>query len=135
MISLMLGGLSIAAFLTLTAFNDSLLFFVTPSDLLSKNTSPEQRFRLGGIVKPQSVKHEGENIHFIIMDQNKEIEVLYQGLLPDLFREGQGVVAEGRLLDSHRFSADTILAKHDENYMPKDVADRLKKQGLRTDVQ
>jgi cytochrome c-type biogenesis protein CcmE len=95
-----------------------------------KHIQPGKRFRLGGLVQPGSLVH-GENlaITFQVADGSATLPVSYRGILPDLFREGQGVVAEGALDSSGVFRADTVLAKHDENYMPKDVADALKKQG------
>ncbi len=99
-------------------------------DIAQKKIHPDQRIRVGGLVKPQSLRHEGTNVHFTLMDQKETLEVSYDGLLPDLFREGQGVVAEGYLRHPHIFKAESVLAKHDENYMPKEVADRLKEEGL-----
>ena len=106
------------------------MFFYTPSDLLHKNISPQQCIRVGGLVEIGSIRLRGENVKFKITDQKEMVEVTYMGLLPDLFKEGQGVVAEGYLLDSRKFQATTILAKHDEQYMPKAVTDRLKQTGL-----
>jgi cytochrome c-type biogenesis protein CcmE len=127
--SVLIGfGLSIA--LMLIAFRDTMVFFYTPSDLLHKNISPKQRLRIGGLVEISSVHQTAETVHFKITDQKDVINVVYKGLLPDLFREGQGVVAEGYLLDPMNFQATTILAKHDEKYMPKEVAERLKQTGL-----
>lgn len=125
-----LTGLGIAAFLILMAFQDSLIFFYTPSDLAHKTIPGGQRIRVGGLVKPHSLYQEGEKIQFTITDQKETLKVNYQGLLPDLFREGQGVVVEGYLQGSSIFQAESVLAKHDENYMPQEVADRLKKEGL-----
>lgn len=122
-------GLSIVASLTLTAFQNSLVFFYTPMDISHKKIHPEQRIRVGGLVKPQSLRHEGTSVYFTLMDQKETLEISYNGILPDLFREGQVVVAEGYLHHSHVFQAESVLAKHDENYMPKEVADRLKKEG------
>ena len=122
--------LAIAAALVLLAFRDSIVFFNSPTDLVEKHVAPGARVRLGGLVKSGSVIR-GDNfgVRFAVTDGNKEIAVTYRGALPDLFREGQGVVAEGALDGAGLFRADTILAKHDENYMPKEVADALKKQG------
>lgn len=125
-----LGGLFGAAFLIFTAFQDTLVFFYTPSDLLQKTPPQTQRLRIGGLVEPQSLQKNGQDIRFKITDQKETLLVHYQGLLPDLFREGQGVVAEGYLKSPGLFQAETVLAKHDETYMPKNVADRLKKEGL-----
>jgi cytochrome c-type biogenesis protein CcmE len=124
------GVLAVAAALVLTALRDSIVFFNSPTDLVEKRVEPGTRIRLGGLVKTGSVIR-GDNlqVRFAVTDGNREIAVAYAGALPDLFREGQGVVAEGALDGAGLFRADTILAKHDENYMPKEVADALKKQG------
>lgn len=124
------GALAIAAALVLTALRGSIVFFNSPTDLVEKRIEPGTRIRLGGLVKTGSVIRGGNlQVRFAVTDGNKEIAVAYAGALPDLFREGQGVVAEGALDGAGLFRADTILAKHDENYMPKEVADALKKQG------
>ena len=125
-----LGVLAIAVALMLNAFRDSIVFFNSPSDVTEKHVSPGTRIRLGGLVKDGSVVH-GDNLttRFEVTDGKSEIQVSYQGVLPDLFREGQGVVAEGALDRGGVFDADTILAKHDEKYMPKEVADALKRSG------
>lgn len=130
-----LVGLGVAAALMLVAFEENLVFFYTPSDLSHKKVSPEQRIRVGGLVEAHSLVHEGEKVTFKVTDQKETLEVTYQGLLPDLFREGQGVVAEGYLLKPSVFHAESVLAKHDEKYMPKEVADQLKKQGVYRDAQ
>ena len=122
--------LGVAAALVLNAMRDSIVFFSTPQMVAEKHIQPGKRFRLGGLVQPGSlVRGENLKVKFEVSDGNAELPVSYQGILPDLFREGQGVVAEGALDASGVFKADTVLAKHDENYMPKDVADALKKQG------
>src|SRR5271154_6469911 len=125
-----LAVLAIAVALMLNAFRDSIVFFNSPSDVTEKHIEPGTRIRLGGLVKTGSLVH-GSNlsIRFEVTDGSRELPVIYQGVLPDLFREGQGVVAEGALDGGGVFNADTILAKHDENYMPKEVADALKKSG------
>ena len=125
-----LGVLGVAAALVLFALRDSIVFFNSPSDIVEKHVAPGSRIRLGGLVKPGSLTR-GDNlfIKFEVTDGNRSIPVTYTGILPDLFREGQGVVTEGTLDPSGTFKADTILAKHDETYMPKEVADALKKQG------
>jgi cytochrome c-type biogenesis protein CcmE len=122
--------LVVAAALVLNALRDSIVFFNSPTDLLEKHAHAGQRMRIGGLVKEGTVTR-GENlaVRFEITDGTSTVPVVYRGLLPDLFREGQGVVAEGALDASGSFKADTILAKHDERYMPKEVADALKKQG------
>jgi len=126
-----LAVLGIAAALVLNALRDSIVFFSTPSMVAEQHIQPGRRFRLGGMVEKGSVVH-GDNlaISFKVGDGSKvSVPVTYKGILPDLFREGQGVVAEGALDSSGVFRADTVLAKHDETYMPKDVADALKKSG------
>ena len=125
-----LGVLAIAVALMLNAFRDSIVFFNSPSDVAEKHIGPGTRIRLGGLVKTGSlVRGDNLKVRFEVTDGNHEMAVAYQGVLPDLFREGQGVVAEGALDGSGVFNADTILAKHDETYMPKEVADALKKIG------
>jgi cytochrome c-type biogenesis protein CcmE len=125
-----LAVLGIAAALVLTALKDSIVFFNSPTDVVEKNVPPGKRIRLGGLVEPGSLAR-GENltVRFAVTDGNRAVPVTYTGMLPDLFREGQGVVTEGALDAAGLFRADSVLAKHDENYMPKDVADALKKQG------
>jgi len=130
LIGLGLGILGVAAALILVALKDSIVFFNSPTDVVEKRVPPGTRIRLGGLVKTGSVVRGADlKIDFEVTDGNQAIAVSYAGLLPDLFREGQGVVAEGTLDGGGHFKADTILAKHDETYMPKDVADALKKQG------
>ena len=125
-----LGVLAVAVGLMLNAFRDSIVFFSSPSDVLTKHIGPDTRIRLGGLVKNGSlVRADGLHIRFEVTDGKTEIPVKYDGVLPDLFREGQGVVAEGTLDGSGTFDADTILAKHDATYMPKEVVDALKKSG------
>jgi cytochrome c-type biogenesis protein CcmE len=125
-----LAVLAVAVALMLNAFRDSIVFFNSPSDVAERHIAPGTRIRLGGLVKTGSLVHSNDlKIRFDVTDGNLEIAVVYQGVLPDLFREGQGVVAEGALDGSGVFAADTILAKHDETYMPKEVADALKKSG------
>jgi cytochrome c-type biogenesis protein CcmE len=125
-----LGVLAVAVALMLNAFRDSIVFFNSPSDVVEKHVAPGARIRLGGLVKAGSLfRSDDLRIRFAVTDGGHEIAVAYQGVLPDLFREGQGVVAEGTLDGSGVFNADTILAKHDETYMPKEVADALKKSG------
>jgi cytochrome c-type biogenesis protein CcmE len=124
------GVLALAVGLVLYALTDSIVFFNSPSDLAEKHLPPGTRIRLGGLVVNGSiVKSKDLNVRFEVTDGNKAIAVSYQGILPDLFREGQGVVAEGVVEPGGNFKADTVLAKHDERYMPKEVADALKKSG------
>ncbi|MFD1702183.1 cytochrome c maturation protein CcmE [Methylopila henanensis] len=122
--------LAAATALVLTALDDTIVFFRTPSEIAQRGEAPGTRLRLGGLVKAGSISHDGPNVRFTVTDNARDMPVTYSGLLPDLFREGQGVVSEGVLQDDGTFKADTVLAKHDENYMPKDVADRMKAQGL-----
>lgn len=121
--------LSLAAALALSALRDSIVFFVSPSELAAKPIESGSRFRLGGLVEQGSIVKDGLTVRFRVTDGGANLPVSYHGLLPDLFREGQGVVAEGKLDGSGMFVADTVLAKHDERYMPREVADALKKQG------
>lgn len=135
---LITGGffaLCLAAFLVLIAFQDALVFYYLPSELAQKNISPNQRIRIGGFVEKGSLQQQGRVSTFHITDQDKSIVVHYDGVLPDLFREGQGVVAEGLLENPDVLQAKSVLAKHDEKYMPKEVADKLKEQGLWQDAQ
>lgn len=128
--------LGVAAALVLAAFQDSIVFFRSPSDIAEKPLPPSQRFRLGGLVEEKSVRKtaDGATTAFRVTDLSKSVEVTYRGILPDLFREGQGVIAEGRLGADGVFVASEVLARHDENYMPKEVADALKKSGQWKDV-
>lgn len=124
--------LSVAAILVMFALNDSVVFFHTPSDVTEKKIAPGQRFRLGGLVAEGSVKRgEGTAVTFTVTDTLKEIPVSFVGVLPDLFREGQGVVAEGKLEAGGIFTADSVLAKHDENYMPPEVKKSLEARGVK----
>ncbi len=124
-----LAVLAVAVALVLSALKDSIVFFNTPTDVVTKHVAPGTRIRLGGLVKPGSVVRDSTVVRFDVTDGNQAIAVAYNGILPDLFREGQGVVTEGALEPGGVFKADTVLAKHDETYMPKEVADALKKQG------
>lgn len=122
--------LTIAIGLILFALRDSIVFFYGPSELAAKAPPPGTRLRIGGLVKRGSLTHEGSStVIFAVTDLKHDVEVSYTGLLPDLFREGQGVVAEGTVEGPSHFHADTVLAKHDERYMPKEVADKLKQEG------
>jgi cytochrome c-type biogenesis protein CcmE len=119
-----------AAGLALYALSDSIVFFYSPSEVVEKALRPGARLRVGGLVKSGSVvKSAGERVAFVVTDGANNVSVSYQGLLPDLFREGQGVVAEGLLAAPDQLRADTILAKHDERYMPREVVEALKKEG------
>ena len=124
------GVLALAVGLVLFALGDAIVFFNSPTDLVEKHLAPGTRVRLGGLVVAGSVvKSQDLNVRFEVTDGNKAVAVKYQGILPDLFREGQGVVAEGVVEPGGNLKADTVLAKHDERYMPKEVADALKQQG------
>ncbi len=126
-----LAVLGLAAGLIMFALRDNIVFFYTPTQLAEKHPAPGARLRIGGLVKQGSlVKGEGRDVSFVITDNEKELATTYTGLLPDLFREGQGVVADGVLASDGKFRADSVLAKHDERYMPRDVAEALKKQGV-----
>jgi cytochrome c-type biogenesis protein CcmE len=127
----LLGMLALAAAtaLVLTAVGDGMVYFYTPNDLQTKHVGPDRRVRLGGLVQKGSVVKDGSHVSFIVTDLTATVAVSYTGVLPDLFREGQGVVAEGKLDGQGTFQASEVLAKHDENYMPKEVADALKKSG------
>ncbi len=126
-----LSTLAVAAALVLTAFEDNIVFFYSPTDLATKHPSPDRRIRIGGIVVDDSVtrKADGVTIEFRVTDIENTVRVSFRGILPDLFREGQGIVAGGKLASGGVFVADEVLAKHDENYMPVEVADALKKSG------
>lgn len=131
--ALIAGGvavLAVAVALVLNALNDSIVFFNSPTDVVEKKVQPGTRLRIGGLVAPGSVVR-GDNlaVRFQVTDGNNTIAVGYKGILPDLFREGQGVIAEGVLDPGGAVKADSVLAKHDEKYMPREVADALKKQG------
>jgi cytochrome c-type biogenesis protein CcmE len=124
------GVLAIAVALMLSAFRDSIVFFNSPTDVVEKHVAPGTRIRLGGMVKAGSlVRGDNLQVRFDVTDGSRDMRVAYQGVLPDLFREGQGVIAEGTVEGAGSFSADTVLAKHDETYMPKEVAEALKKAG------
>jgi cytochrome c-type biogenesis protein CcmE len=129
MIGASLGVLAIAAALILSALSSSIVFFNSPTDVAEKHIAPGTRIRIGGLVKDGSVQRGADlRIKFDVTDGKSDIAVRYQGIVPDLFREGQGVVAEGKL-EGGALVADTVLAKHDERYMPKEVVDALKKSG------
>jgi cytochrome c-type biogenesis protein CcmE len=138
-LAVILGGLAVlgvAAGLVLYALSDSIVFFYTPSEIASKHVPPGQRMRVGGIVEKGSwQKSNGTLNTFVVTDTIKSVSVKYNGQVPDLFREGQGVVAEGALDAGGTFVADTVLAKHDEKYMPKDLADKLKAEGVWQETQ
>ena len=124
------GILAVAIALVLGALRDSIVFFNSPTDLVEKRVAPGTRMRIGGLVKPGSIERgDSLQVRFAVTDGKADVAVHYQGIVPDLFREGQGVVAEGKLKPGGTFAADTVLAKHDERYMPREVVDALKKSG------
>jgi cytochrome c-type biogenesis protein CcmE len=121
--------LGIAAMLVLGALRDNIVFFYTPSEINQSDRQSGRQLRLGGLVKDGSVKIDGMQSVFVVTDGSADIAVRYNNALPSLFREGQGVVAEGQI-ENGIFMAQNVLAKHDENYMPAEVADKLKEQGV-----
>ena len=125
-----LTALAASVALILVAFEDNVVFFYSPSDLLKKRPGPTQKLRIGGLVKKDSIKREPgvTEVSFEVTDLNNSVRVVFNGILPDLFREEQGVVAEGKYREQ-LFYATQILAKHDEQYMPPEVAESLKKSG------
>ena len=128
---LVLAGVGLAAALALRAFNDNLLYFYTPTQIAAGEAPTGKKFRLGGLVEAGSLQREpGQlEVRFQVTDANKAMTVSYSGVLPDLFREGQGVIAYGVLMPDGSFKADEVLARHDENYMPPEVAQSLREQG------
>jgi cytochrome c-type biogenesis protein CcmE len=126
------GILAVAAIMVAFALRDTIVFFRTPSDVVEGKVDLDQRFRLGGLVADGSVQRgQGTKVKFSVTDTIETVPVSYNGILPDLFREGQGVVTEGKLDGNGQFIADTVLAKHDENYMPPEVASALKEKGVK----
>jgi cytochrome c-type biogenesis protein CcmE len=128
---LILAGVGIASTVAFYSLQENMLYFQSPSDLASQPIPPGRQFRLGGLVKPGSVSRgqDGLAMRFVVTDGPEDITVEYVGILPDLFREGQGVIARGALNGSGLFEASEVLAKHDENYMPPEVADALEQSG------
>lgn len=129
-----IGGMGVvllaSVLLVMSALRDKIVFFYTPTEIVAEGkAAPGQRIRIGGLVKEGSLQRDGQNVSFIVTDTEKDLPVRYTGILPDLFREGQGVVGEGTVQADGSFIADTVLAKHDENYIPKEVADALKEKG------
>lgn len=125
----LIGASCLAGYLILTALEDNLNLFISPTQLHQEKIKVGARLRLGGVVKNQSVMQEGVHIEFSVTDFNEEVQVFYTGILPDLFKEGQGIVALG-VWDGHSFRADQVLAKHDENYMPPEVKQLLPEEAL-----
>jgi cytochrome c-type biogenesis protein CcmE len=128
---LILAGVGVASTVAFYSLQENMLYFQSPSDLAMQPIPPGRQFRLGGLVKPGSVERAqgGLGTRFVVTDGPKEVMVEYVGILPDLFREGQGVIARGALDGSGLFAASEVLAKHDENYMPPEVADALEQSG------
>lgn len=120
------AALTVASLLVLNAFRNNIVFFVTPTEVAEGKAPTHSSFRVGGMVEQGSVKRDGLKVSFVVTDLNKKLRIDYEGILPDLFREGQGVVAQGKLAGNDLFVASQILAKHDENYMPPEVAAALK---------
>jgi len=135
-VGLAVVGLAIAATFALRAFEENMMFFVNISDVVSGEVPQDRNFRVGGLVVNGSVQREpGElEVKFTLTDNESLLDVRYNGILPDLFREGQGIIAHGRMDESGDFIADEVLAKHDENYMPPEVADSLKPHGAAQDA-
>jgi len=129
----LVAGVGIAAALVLTAFSDNLVFFHSPTEVVQKHLPAGKRFRIGGLVEAGSLKRDGLNAEFVVTDLTERVTIRYTGMLPDLFRENQGIVADGRLNEQRQFIASEVLAKHDENYMPPEVAAALKKSGQWSD--
>ena len=125
------GGLSLATILVLFALRSGVDYFYTPTRVAAREVGPGVSFRLGGLVAQGSVKRgQGTAVTFDVTDANATVSVVYEGILPELFREGQGIITVGKLDPDGRFRAATVLAKHDENYMPPEVAKSLKEQGV-----
>ena len=125
LVALLVAGTSLAAYLGLKAFNENLLYFFSPTDVVNGKAPSGKSFRLGGLVANGSAKREGIKVAFDVTDNQNTFTVKYEGILPDLFREGQGIITTGSLKNG-TFMATEVLAKHDENYMPPEVADALK---------
>lgn len=124
-----MAALGVAATLVLNAFSSNLVFFFTPSQVADGEAPIEKHFRIGGLVVEESVERQGTKVSFRITDQAHTVPVRYEGILPDLFKEGRGIVAQGKLQADGNFVASEVLAKHDENYMPPEAAEALKRAG------
>ena len=132
LIATAVGTLGLALGLVLFALSETITYFKTPSSIAEAPLPPNQRFRLGGLVAAGSLKRgQGTEVEFTVTDTLQSVPVVFRGVLPDLVREGQAIVAEGRLDPDGRFRADSVLAKHDENYMPPEVAKALKEKGVK----
>ena len=125
LVALLVLGVSLASYFGIKAFNENLLYFFTPTDVSEGKIPQGKSFRIGGLVQPGSVIRDDLLVFFILTDNKKSIEVHFEGILPDLFREGQGIVVTGSMSDENVFLATEVLAKHDENYMPPEVAEAL----------
>lgn len=125
-VGVILAGVGIAVALVLNAFQSNLVFFYSPSQIAAKEAPVGRTFRIGGLVQPGSLQREGVEVHFIVTDNVQTVPVKYSGILPDLFKEGKGVVAQGQIAENGVFVAKEVLAKHDENYMPPEAAEALK---------
>ena len=123
------AAVGVAVALVLNAFQSNLVFFYSPSQVAAKEAPLNRTFRIGGLVQQGSVKREGTDVHFVVTDTAQTIAVQYKGILPDLFKEGKGVAAQGQLRDDGVFVAREVLAKHDENYMPPEATEALKRAG------
>jgi cytochrome c-type biogenesis protein CcmE len=130
LIAVALAVLGLAVGLALYALSGSIVFFHTPTEIAQGVVAPGARLRVGGLVKEGSVVRAGDRIAFVVTDTANEVKVAYSGIVPDLFREGQGVVAEGVLRPDGSILADSVLAKHDERYMPREAVEALKRQGV-----
>ena len=132
LILLMVTGVAVGVGFALNSLNQNIMFFLTPSEVIAGEAPRDRLFRVGGMVVDGSVSRPGEGltVHFDLTDNEKQVTVLYTGILPDLFREGQGIIANGRLNDKGEFVAEEVLAKHDENYMPPELAGMHKPEGM-----
>jgi len=126
-----LATLSVAAYLVLNAFQSNLVFFFTPTQVASGEAPKNRTFRIGGLVKTGTVKRDNLTVNFVVTDSARDMNVSYTGILPDLFREGKGVVAQGKLGEDGNFTASEVLAKHDENYMPPEAKQALDQAELK----
>ena len=131
LVALLLLGVSLAGYFGIKAFNDNLLYFFTPTDVLNGKVPQGKSFRIGGLVQPGSVVRDDLIVFFTLTDNKKNIGVQFEGILPDLFREGQGIVATGSISTENVFRATEVLAKHDETYMPPEVAEALQNSSTR----
>ncbi len=127
LVGVILAGVGIAVALVLNAFQSNLVFFYSPSQVAAKEAPSGRTFRIGGLVQPGSVQRQGVDVHFVVTDNAQNVPVAYSGILPDLFKEGKGVVAQGQIGENGVFVAKEVLAKHDENYMPPEAAEALDK--------